>query len=65
MKNKEGTDRKLTRVGGSIVVAIPKDVRRELNIGAGDRLKMTAVEGRYIVMEKAQQVRGENTYLTD
>jgi AbrB family looped-hinge helix DNA binding protein len=63
--NKEKQDRKLMRGGGSIVVAIPKKVRRDLNIGLGDRLKIWAVEGRYIVMEKGKQVRGENTYLTD
>ncbi|MBA7551627.1 hypothetical protein ES705_44175 [subsurface metagenome] len=65
MKKTEGTARKLTRVGGSVVVAIPKAVRRDLNIGVGDRMKMTAVDGKYIVMEKGERIRGENTYLTD
>jgi len=55
----------LSRVGGSVVVAIPKDVRRDLNIGVGDWVKMTAVEGKYIVIELEERVRGENTHFTD
>jgi antitoxin component of MazEF toxin-antitoxin module len=58
-------DRKLSRVGGSVVVAIPKQVRRSLNIGVGDRLSMKAVEGKYIVMEVKERIRGENLNLQD
>jgi AbrB family looped-hinge helix DNA binding protein len=63
--NKARKRRKLSRVGGSVVVAIPKDVRRDLNIGVGDWVKMTAVEGKYIVIELEERVRGENTHFTD
>lgn len=65
MKKTAETDRKLSRVGGSVVVAIPKTVRRDLNIGVGDRLTMKAVEGKYIVMEVKERVRGENIHLQD
>lgn len=63
--DKQGVTRKLLRVGGSVVVAIPKQVRRDTNIGVGDRVVMTAVEGKYIVIEIVERVRGDNIYLTD
>lgn len=65
MESKQKLDRKLSRVGGSVVIAIPKKVRREMDIGVGDRMRMTVVAGRYIVMERGSKVRGENTYLKD
>ncbi len=49
-------DRKLTRVGGSVMVALPKVIRRAVNLGVGDRVKMWPVGTSYIVIQKFKGV---------
>lgn len=55
--------RKLTRVGGSVMVALPTELRREVDLGVGDLVKITAVSERYIVIEKEKGVRIEGPRL--
>ena len=62
-KNK--IDRKLTRVGGSVTVAIPKEVRREVGLVVGDRVNLWAVDNKYIVIEKSKGVLGEGVCIRD
>ena len=63
MVKKEQEDKRLVRVGGSVMVGLPKTIRRKLNMGVGDKLRMWAVGEEYILMEKIESVRGDNTYL--
>ena len=62
-KNK--IDRKLTRVGGSVTVAIPKEVRREVGLVVGDRVNLWPVDKRYIVIEKSKGVLDEDISIRD
>ena len=61
MEIKGGIKRKLSRSGGSVVVVIPKDIRRALNLGVGDKMEMWEVEGEHIIMRKKEGVRSANT----
>ncbi|MBA7585987.1 hypothetical protein ES708_27982 [subsurface metagenome] len=61
MEIKGSTKRKLSRNGGSVVVVIPKDIRRSLNLGVGDKMEMWEVEGEHIIMRKMESVRNANT----
>ncbi|MBA7585891.1 hypothetical protein ES708_27883 [subsurface metagenome] len=61
MVKKEPEDKKLVRVGGSVMVGLPKKIRRALNMGVGDKLRMWPVGEEYILMEKIESVRGANT----
>ncbi|GAJ19250.1 unnamed protein product [marine sediment metagenome] len=42
MKN-EKADKKLVRVGGSVMVGLPTKIRRQLNMGVGDKIRMWPV----------------------
>ena len=57
--------RKLTRVGGSVMVALPKDLRRMLDLGVGDRVQLWAVKEGYIIIQKEKGVRDGNICLRD
>ncbi|MBA7582841.1 hypothetical protein ES708_24779 [subsurface metagenome] len=63
MMKKEPADKKLVRVGGSVMVGLPTKIRRQLNMGVGDKIRMWPVGEDYILMEKIESVRGDNTYL--
>lgn len=58
-------DRKLSRVGGSVIVALPKKIRRRVNMGVGDRVRMWTVGEEYIIMQKKEDIRGANIRLRD
>ena len=62
---KDKIDRKLTRVGGSVTVAIPKEVRREVGLVVGDRVNLWPVDEKYIVIEKSKGVLGEGVHIRD
>ena len=57
--------RKLTRVGGSVMVALPKDLRRMLDLGVGDRVQLWSVKEGYIIIQKEKGVRDGNICLRD
>ena len=62
MKN-EQADKKLVRVGGSVMVGLPTKIRRQLNMGVGDKVRIWPVGEDYMLIEKIESVRGDNTYL--
>ena len=47
-------ERKLTQVGNSLRVVIPKDIVNELNLKAGDTLRMT-LDNSNIITTKAKK----------
>ncbi len=63
MMEKEQADKKLVRVGGSVMVGLPKKIRRQLNMGVGDKVRIWPVGEDYMLIEKIERVRGDNTYL--
>jgi len=63
MMEKKQADKKLVRVGGSVMVGLPTKIRRQLNMGVGDKIRMWPVGEDYILIEKIESVRGDNTYL--
>ena len=63
MMEKEQADKKLVRVGGSVMVGLPTKIRRQLNMGVGDKVRIWPVGEDYMLIEKIERVRGDNTYL--
>ena len=47
--------RKVMRVGGSVVVPIPKKLRQDLGIGVGEYVKITMVGDHSILIKKEEK----------
>ena len=47
--------RKVMRVGGSVVVPIPKKLRQDLGIGVGEYVKITTVNEHSILIKKEEK----------
>lgn len=48
--------RKVMRVGGSVVVPIPKKLRQDLGIGVGEYVKICSVNEHSILIKKERKV---------
>lgn len=47
--------RKIMRVGGSVVVPLPKRLRQDLGIGVGEYVKITSVNEHSILIKKEEK----------
>lgn len=48
--------RKIMRVGGSVIVALPKKLRQDLGIGVGEYVKLVSVNEHSILIKKEEKV---------
>ena len=49
-------NRKIMRVGGSVVVPLPRKLRQDLGIGVGDYVKLVSVNEHSILIKKEGKV---------
>ncbi len=49
-------NRKIMRVGGSVVVPLPRKLRQDLGIGVGDYVKLVSVNEHTILIKKEGKV---------
>ncbi len=47
--------RKIMRVGGSVVVPIPKEIRRLIDIGIGERVDIFVNPAKQIIIQKERK----------
>jgi len=52
----ESWSRKVMRVGGSVLVPLPRKLRQEMNIGVGDYVQVKAGEEGEIIIKKERRV---------
>ncbi|MBA7609572.1 hypothetical protein ES703_16763 [subsurface metagenome] len=54
-KEPEKYKRKIMRVGGSVVVAIPKEIRRIIELGIGERVDIFVNADKQIIIQKEEK----------
>lgn len=52
----ESWRRKITRVGGSVMVPLPRKLRQDLGIGVGDYVSIKRGEDETIMIEKERKI---------
>jgi len=53
--------RKVTQVGGSLAITIPRDIAEAMSVSAGDVVRLSLV-GRQIVVEPEDDIIDETTF---
>lgn len=48
--------RKIMRVGGSVMVPLPRKLRQDLGIGVGDYVSFVAVDEHSIIIKKEEKI---------